>query len=270
MLNKVFPAIAWFGLRVTCHYLQPYAIAAYLTCGWLSTVFYMKAFKRLQIFYTILRSVLARVFLIFSCIIIFLPIGLACALVVLLEYPPELMDRRTVGEQIVYMAAKLAFNLNGFAEPNMIFSDLDDTRQLVVQLLYLACVIITSILVMNLVIAMMNDRYMKVKQREKTFWRVRTLRRAVRMKYAFPALFGERLWFYSRLHVGHHQASCEQCKGLREEHPDFGMTLYKLCIDSRLKKRRFKCITLEEQIRADMKKLHSKFDSLINHSKIKH
>ena len=183
------PAIAWLFLRLLCHAAQPYVISLYLGFGWVFTIFHMKSFKNLHIFTSALISVMKKACLFFVSIVIFLPIGLGCALYVLLAFPPAIYGSSSnIGEQIWYMATKLSFNLGGTFDADNTVENNDIVRIAFIQIIYLICVVLMTLLVLNLVIAMMNDRYQTVKENQLFNWHVRSLRRAQHLRHAFPIL----------------------------------------------------------------------------------
>ena len=186
---QVIPIIIWLFLRLLCSSAQPYVISLYLGFGWVFTIFHMKSFKDLHIFTSALISVMKKVCLFFVSIVIFLPIGLGCALYVLLAYPPAIYGNSSnIGEQIVYLAAKLSLNLGGFFDADNTVENNDVVRIMFIQIIYLICVVLTTVLVLNLIIAMMNDRYQMAKENQKLNWHIRSLRRAQHLRHAFPCI----------------------------------------------------------------------------------
>ena len=185
---QTVPAITWLVLRLYCRKELPYVIAVYLCAGWIYTILYMKSYKKLHVFTAALVSVAKRVFYFVIAIVLFFPLGFGSALLIMLSYPPQLYNSVDIGSQIAYLSTKLSLNLGGYFDPdNPTHSD-DLTRTVFIQILYSTSVIVTSLFTLNIIIAMMNERYEKVKRNKKLEWHVRTLRRTQNMRYAFPCI----------------------------------------------------------------------------------
>ena len=183
---QTVPSIIWLCLRLFCLEGQPYVIAIYLFSGWIITILHMKAFKKLHIFISALFSVAKKVFFFFVSVVIFFPIGFGSALIVLLSYPPAIYNMETIGPQIIYLSTRLSFNLGGYFDHDDVVEQEDLRRIIVIQHIYIISVVTTSLFTLNLIIAMMNDRYTKAKTNQKMAWHIRSLRRAHHLRHAQP------------------------------------------------------------------------------------
>ena len=217
-LNAAYGALfaamtfSWWLSVVMCSTLQPYFLSLSLAIGWTSVLSYMQAVRQLHVFINILMAIIAKDVTWFALVFSVFVMAMWRSLHAVVVYPPQLYNNVS----LLYQAMYLTMNLDNFLDTSS--SPEDDNRVLMIQFVYVLMVWVTNVILLNVLIAMMNDRYKRVVDREHLSWTVQSLRETIHLKRVFPGVFtlgplrswflGETIYFYdSRVNVYYIESS---------------------------------------------------------------
>jgi hypothetical protein len=182
--SAVFAALTfswWLSMRL-CHSSQPYFLSLSIGMGWTIVIGFMPAFKQLHVFTNILTAVVKTDLISFLIVFLVFVIALSCSFTAVINYPPQLYNA-----SLIYQSTYITMNLGNFLDdPN---PDETDDRVLFVQFVEIVFASFTAIILLNVLIAMMNDSYRRVVDREHLAWRIQSLRKTVHLKQMFPFIF---------------------------------------------------------------------------------
>lgn len=179
--------IAWFVLYSRNSFDQVYLLTATLICGWLFTTGFTKGFETVHAFSIMLKHIILRDIIRFFVIYSFIFMAFGFAMHTLFQISPEIASNYpTVGHSLF-----TTFNLMiGMDE---IFDEDTDanyrkhgSNSIYLRVVYLAYIVLSTIIMLNLLIAMMSDSYNQVRSREGTTWRVASVRMALRLDNSLP------------------------------------------------------------------------------------
>ncbi|ESO10535.1 hypothetical protein HELRODRAFT_167034 [Helobdella robusta] len=176
--------VAWY---VTCVYassVQPYleCLALHLVFGWLHTINYVKGFKDWNALASILKTILIKDITRFIYIYIFVLISFGYAIHVLIQANihsrPELASSTSTIYLTFYQMLSPGNVLDVTKSPNGNGTD-NAPGASVLRGVYATYSILSSVVLMNMLIAMMNSTYSDVKSVRSTAWRFESLRMAL-------------------------------------------------------------------------------------------
>ena len=179
--------ILWYYEFTHCEDMEPYYHSACIIVGWLLTITYSKGFESLHSLTNVMESIVLTDILRFFMVYIFVCVGFSFGFHVLLLYavPPD--------EKPPDSALTTLFeNLRLFMNPSEIFKDGQFEMfkvgfpLLYVRVAYLFYSFFSGLILINILIAMMNDSYTRVSATERITWRVTSLRQAMYVFRAFP------------------------------------------------------------------------------------
>ena len=166
-----------------------YLLSACLAIGWLQTITYSRGFESLHSFKNVMKSIVLSDILRFFTVYIFVNIGFAFGFHVLQRIflpDDELSKHQPTPLHSVF------YNLKFFTNPADIFefdhfqSFQGEIGLMYVRLAFLMYSFGSGLILVNILIAMMNDSYTRVNEMERITWRVECLRQAMAVFRAFP------------------------------------------------------------------------------------
>ena len=178
--------IAWFVLYVlSITSYQAHVLAVALIIGWLHTIAFTEGFESVHAFTIMLKNIVIRDMTRFLFLYLLVMFGFALAFECFFALPNStLSDSYPDAWSIYFVTFNMMigmgdiFDDNLDAHPNATF----------IKVLYLFYIILTTVILLNLLIAMMTDSYAAVKAREGTTWRVGSVRLAVDLEKNMPFL----------------------------------------------------------------------------------
>ena len=164
-----------------------YLLSACLVIGWLQTITYSRGFESLHSFKNVMKSIVLSDILRFFMVYIFVNIGFSFGFHVLqLVFLPHMNEHQPTPLHSVF------YNLKLFTNPADIFEIGDFTEfgsplgLMYVRVAFLMYSFVSGLILVNILIAMMNDSYTRVNEMERITWRVGSLRQAMAVFRAFP------------------------------------------------------------------------------------
>lgn len=179
--------IAWIISFSYRYSYNDYILAAAICIGWLITIAFTRGFRAIHYFYRMLISMILRDVVRFIIVYLFVIMAFGFAFHVLFQVSgATATDYPTPGDTLF-----LTFNMmigmgelfDGTFEANMEAVGRTPTYAKVFYLLY---IILSTIILLNLLIAMMNDSYSMILQENQVTWRIESVSMGVEIESTFP------------------------------------------------------------------------------------
>lgn len=167
-----------------------YLLSACLVIGWLQTITYSRGFESLHSFKNVMKNIVLSDILRFFMVYIFVNIGFSFGFHVLL-YLVDGENTNLLRHQATPLHT-VFYNLKLFTNPADIFdihhfeSFKSPAGLMYVRAAFLTYSFVSGLILVNILIAMMNDSYTRVNETERITWRVGSLRQAMAVFRAFP------------------------------------------------------------------------------------
>lgn len=193
--------IAWIVLFTYKYSYNDYFLAAAICIGWLITISFTRGIQAIHYFYRMLLSMILRDVVRFIIVYLFVIMAFGFAFHVLFQVSSAVAgDYPTPGDTLF-----LTFNMmigmgelfDGTFEANMEAEGRSPTYAKVFYLLY---VILSTIILLNLLIAMMNDSYSMILKENRVTWRIESVNMGVEIESTFPIARA-----FSRIKINHGQ-----------------------------------------------------------------
>ena len=177
----------WYYEFTQCHDMEPYFHSACIIVGWLLTITYSKGFESLHSLTNVMESIMLTDILRFFMVYIFVCTGFSFGFHVLLQF--AVLPGETPPDSAL---TALFENLRLFMNPSEIFKNGQFEQfeagipLLWVRIAYLFYSFFSGLILINILIAMMNDSYTRVSATERITWRVASLKQAMYLFSAVP------------------------------------------------------------------------------------
>ena len=179
--------IAWIILFSNRYHFQDYILAPALCIGWLSSISLTRGFKITHYFYRMLVNMILKDFVRFTIIYLFVLLAFGFAFHVLFLISFDVVQNYTT----VFDTLFLSFNMmigtgelfDGTFESNMATAGRNVTY---FKIFYLVYIILSAIIMVNLLIAMMNNSYSKILREHQDTWRIDSVILGVDITRRFP------------------------------------------------------------------------------------
>ena len=178
----------WYVKLVYNDWWRNYFLSICLIFGWLLTINYTRGFQSLHTFKNIMKGIVLSDILRFLMVYVFILIGFSLGFHVLLGYLEGALEQQPTPAYSVF------FNLRNFLSPADIFqfeqfSEFDKTGGgIYVKIAYLIFSFLLGLILINILIAMMNDSYIRGNEMEQMTFRLGSLRQALVMFRCFPII----------------------------------------------------------------------------------
>ena len=186
-----FLVITWFCLYQLSNFNQVYVLAVALIVGWIFTIAFTKGFETVHAFSIMLKYIILRDITRFMFIYLFVLLAFAFGLHILFQIAPSISEQYDSAFDTIFLTFNLMIGMDEIFD-----DDFDTQYQLAgssstyVKVTYLIYIILSTIVLLNLLIAMMSDTYNGIKSREGTTWRVGSLRLALQLESSITFLPG--------------------------------------------------------------------------------
>ena len=180
--------IAWIVLFSVEYSYQDYVLAAALCIGWLLSILFTRGFKGIHYFYRMLISMILRDVVRFIFVYLFVLLAFGFAFHVLFQISSAVVADYESPIDTLFLSFNMMIGMgelfDGVFENNM--SAVGRTMTCL-KLFYLLYIILSTIIILNLLIAMMNDSYSKILRDQLVTWRIDSVSLGVDIETSFPA-----------------------------------------------------------------------------------
>ena len=179
--------VAWIILFSVEYSFNDYVLAAAICIGWLLTISFTRGIQAIHYFYRMLMSMILRDVVRFIIVYLFVIMAFGFAFHVLFQVSESVAtDYPTPGDTLF-----LTFNMmigmgelfDGTFETNMAAAGRSPTYA---KVFYLVYIILSTIILLNLLIAMMNDSYSMILNENRVTWRIESVSMGVEIESTFP------------------------------------------------------------------------------------
>ncbi|KAH3824965.1 ankyrin-3-like [Dreissena polymorpha] len=179
--------LAWIALFSVRYTYNDYFFSSAVCIGWLLTVSFTRGIRAIHYFYRMLLSMMLRDVVRFGIVYLFVILAFGFAFHALFQVSQDIVnDYLTVGDTLF-----LTFNMmigmgqlfEGEYEKNLVAVGRTPAYS---KILYLIYIILSTIILLNLLIAMMNDSYTTILRENQVTWRIEVVSLGVEMESSFP------------------------------------------------------------------------------------
>ena len=172
-LTYITLVIIWIVLFVVRCNIQDYILAAALCFGWLHSIMLMRGFKKYHYLFRMLISMILRDFSRFAFVYVFVLFAFSSAFHVLFQISPAVLQIYGNLLDTLFLAFNLMTGRGELFDEDFKTNMNDAGRELtVIKMYYIVYVLLSSIILINLLIAMMNDSYRKIFDKKHVTWRI--------------------------------------------------------------------------------------------------
>ena len=179
--------IIWFVLYIDNDFEQVYLLAFCLICGWIFTIAFTKGFKRVHAFSIMLKYIIINDILRFLFLYSFILLGFGFAMHALFQIAPNIAASYPTGLHTLFTTFNMMIGMDEIfdEDTDQEYED-NNSSSIYIRVVYLFYIIMSTIIMLNLLIAMMSDTYNAIKSREGQTWRVASVRMALHIEKSLP------------------------------------------------------------------------------------
>ncbi len=181
--------IAWYILYLLGNIYQVHILATALIVGWLFSVVFTAGFEAVHSFSIMVKNVIIRDMTRFLFLYLFVLFAFSFAFEALFYLSDDMRGQYPSIWHMFFVVFNMMIGMGEiFSEDfDTIFSNLGllNVGQYA-RFVYIFYIVLTTIILLNLLIAMMTDSYAAVKAREGTTWRVGSIQLAIQLERAMP------------------------------------------------------------------------------------
>ncbi len=183
--------IVWFILYYTKNSYQAHILAIVMVFGWLYTIVFTDGFETVHAFTIMLKKIIIRDmtrFIFLYCLVLF---AFSLAFQCLFSIAERVEDNFPTEWSTFFVSFNMMIGMD-----TIFYESFDDDYAAAgrehsatfVKLLYLVYILLTTVILLNLLIAMMTDSYSAVTATEGTTWRVGSVQLAIEIEKNMPFL----------------------------------------------------------------------------------
>ncbi|OWF52232.1 Ankyrin repeat protein [Mizuhopecten yessoensis] len=187
--------LAWLvlvGMRDRNH---DYVLSVSLCIGWLYSITFTRGFKQIHYFWKMLLSMLTRDVLRFMLVFLFVLLAFSFAFHSLFQISPEIVDSYTYPFDTMFVVFNTMVGMADIFDGNFDAGLLSVGRTSTFpKIMYVIYILFSTIILLNLLIAMMNDSYSNILENQQVLWRVDSIKIGINVENLlpkFPKYFGK-------------------------------------------------------------------------------
>lgn len=191
--------ISWVAVFGSNYVIQNYILSVSLLLGWLLTIPLTRGFQGIHYFFRMLQIMIVRDVFRFLLIYFFVLLAFSLCLHVIFQSSLALSQQYNSPLTTLFVVFNVMIGMadlfgDGFDE-DMRESGYDPAFPKAIYMIY---VVLSTIILLNLLIAMMNDSYQDILQQNQVTWRVDSVRLGLAIEKRFPILscFFSKTLFY--------------------------------------------------------------------------
>ncbi|KAF6041506.1 hypothetical protein EB796_000185 [Bugula neritina] len=165
-------AITFYVMNRYCMASQDYILAISYIFGWVFAINFTRGFKQVHHFSIILKHILFRDMLRFGLIYLFILLAFSFAYSALVQTIPSL---KLTGSESIFFVFNWMVGMSDFETDGSEFEKFNKSEAMV-EIVYATYIILCTIVLLNLLIAMMSDSYADVRKASEIMWTVGSLR----------------------------------------------------------------------------------------------
>lgn len=179
--------IAWIILFSYRDSYNDYVLAAAICVGWLITISFTRGIQAIHYFYRMLLSMILRDVVRFIIVYLFVILAFGFAFHALFQISETIASEYPTPGDTLFLTFNMMIGMgelfDGTFETNM---EAEGRSPTYAKIFYLVYVILSTIILLNLLIAMMNDSYSMILQENQVTWRIESVNMGVEIESTFP------------------------------------------------------------------------------------
>ncbi|KAL4229513.1 hypothetical protein ACF0H5_012553 [Mactra antiquata] len=177
----------WIGMFTERVKYQDYVLATAICIGWLLTISFTRGIRAIHYFYRMLLSMIFRDVLRFIIVYLFVILAFGFAFHVIFQISADVVADYPSPADTLFLAFNMMIGMgelfDGVYETNMRNVNRDVVYS---KILYLIYIILGTIILLNLLIAMMNDSYSMILRENQVTWRIESVSLGVDIESHLP------------------------------------------------------------------------------------
>ena len=164
--------VVWYTMNRYCLVNQDYVLAVSLIFGWVYSLNFTRGFKQVHHFSTILQHIIFRDMLRFVLIYLFILLAFSLSYGALTQAIPSM---KVSGVEVMFLVFNWMVGMADFEPDSDAIAQVNKSEAFI-KIIYSSYIILSTIVLLNLLIAMMSDSYSGVRQMSEVMWKVGSLR----------------------------------------------------------------------------------------------
>ncbi|XP_025080554.1 uncharacterized protein LOC112556099 [Pomacea canaliculata] len=179
--------VIWIILYSVDVSIMEYALALALCVGWLYTISFTRGFRIIHFFWRMIQNMIVKDIVKFFFIYIFVLLGFAFAIHSILQVSQVAASKYPSPLDTMFLVFRMMIGQADIFDDD-VNSSVGSSYLTFLKLTYLVYIVLATILLLNLLIAMMNDSYSAILNRNSVDWRLESVKLGVDIEKAFPRL----------------------------------------------------------------------------------
>ena len=183
--------IVWFILYLDSDTSQAHVLSVGMVLGWLYTIVFTQGFRNFHSFTIMLKNIIIRDITRFLFMYLLVLFAFSFAFQCIFALVKVVNDEYSNPASIFFLTFNMMIGMG-----DIFYEGFDDDYEnddkkysgTFLKVLYLVYIILTTVILLNLLIAMMTDSYQAVKRKEGTTWRVGSVQLAIEIEKSMPFL----------------------------------------------------------------------------------
>ncbi|RUS84140.1 hypothetical protein EGW08_008114 [Elysia chlorotica] len=183
--------IAWTVAYAEDYKYKDYFLAVALCLGWLYSIIYLRGFKFMNYFWRLIKIMVMRDVVKFLFVFLFVLLGFGFAFHVFFQASTSVVKLYPTPADTLFLMFNMLIGQDYVFETGDVEAGMSaaDRSTLFLKILYVLYMILGTIVLLNLLIAMMNDSYHKTLKKQKVVWRIESVQLGIDIEKIFPKTF---------------------------------------------------------------------------------
>ena len=191
---------AWIVLFTLDYRYQDYFLAAVICVGWLLSIGFTRGIRLVHYFYKLLLNMIVRDVSRFVVVYLFVLMAFGFAFHVLFQVSTLIVNTYETPGDTLFLTFNLMIGMGDLFDGTIADGmGAVGRSDVYIKILYLIYMVLGTVILLNLLIAMMNDSYSMILSQNKTAWRIDSVRLGLEIENSFPA---SKMFSKVKLHRG--------------------------------------------------------------------
>ena len=187
LLVYILLSVSWLAMIVLQNRKQDYVLATTLCFGWMGALNFTTGFKGIHYFYNMIFNILIKDISKFLVVFVFVILAFGCSFHVVIQASDSLTEKYHTTWDTLFMSFNLMFwSAEVFDEEFEQSMIIAGRNTLFAKFLYILYVLVASVILLNLLIAMMNDSYIKILADQTVSWRMDAVMLGIGVESSIP------------------------------------------------------------------------------------
>ncbi|KAK3102016.1 hypothetical protein FSP39_008143 [Pinctada imbricata] len=182
-----FTAIVWIVFVSIGERFQDYLLAVCLCGGWLYMIALTHVIRPLHFFWRMLKYMVMKDIILFFIVYLIVLFAFTCAFHVLFQISSSISEMYEHREDTAFLMFTLMLGMGELFDENFTQEMKAVSKNAgLAKILFIGYIVLATIILLNMLIAKMNDTYSKFSSREKSLWRIDSILMGARIERYLP------------------------------------------------------------------------------------